>query len=126
MWRVLQHDEPDDFVIATGEMHSVRDFVEAAFAEVGVQIAWSGTGTDEVGRDTSSGEVRVKIDPRYFRPAEVELLLGDPSKAKEKLGWEPQVKFGELVGMMVRADLQDQGREAYLKEGGYEVKRYHE
>ena len=126
MWRVLQHDEPDDFVIATGEMHSVREFVEAAFAEVGVGIEWSGSGTDEVGRDSSSGEERVKIDPRYFRPAEVELLLGDPSNAKEKLGWEPKVKFGELVGMMVRADLQDQGREAYLKEGGYEVKRYHE
>ena len=91
MWRVLQHEEPDDFVIAT-----------------------------------DSGTVRVRIDPRYFRPAEVELLLGDPSKAKEKPGWEPTVTFGELVGMMVRADLQDQGREAYLRDGGYEVKRYRE
>ena len=88
------------------------DYVEAAFAEVGVTIARSGSGTDEVGKDAESGEVRVRIDPRYFRPAEVELLLGDPSKAKEKLGWEPQVKFGELVGMMVRLDLQHQGREA--------------
>ncbi len=126
MWRVLQAEEPDDFVIATGEMHSVRDFVEAAFAEVGVRITWSGSGTDEVGKDASTGEVRVRIDPRYFRPAEVELLLGDPSKAKEKLGWDPTVKFDELVCMMVQSDLQDQRREAYLRDGGYEVKRYHE
>ena len=126
MWRILQADAADDFVVATGEMHSVRAFVEAAFAEVGVTIAWSGSGTDEVGKDASTGAVRVRIDPRYFRPAEVELLLGDPSKAKEKLGWEPQVKFGGLVGMMVRADLKAQGREAYLRDGGYEVKRYHE
>ncbi len=126
MWKMLQADAPDDFVVATGEMHSVREFVEAAFAEVGVTIEWSGSGTDEVGRDASSGEVRVRIDPRYFRPAEVELLLGDPTKAKEKLGWQPKVTFPELVSMMVRADLQAQGREAYLKEGGYEVKQYFE
>ena len=126
MWRILQADEPDDFVIATGEMHSVRELVEASFAEVGITIEWKGSGTDEVGIDADSGTVRVRIDPRYFRPAEVELLLGDPSKAKDKLGWEPKVTFGELVSMMVQGDLQEQGREAYLKEGGYEVKRYHE
>ena len=126
MWRILQHDEPDDFVVATGEMHSVRDFVQAAFGEVDVTIEWRGAGTDEVGYDAATGKERVRIDPRYFRPAEVELLLGDPAKAKRMLGWEPKVMFGELVGTMVRSDLSDQGREAYLRDGGYEVKRYHE
>ncbi len=126
MWRILQHESPDDFVVATGEMHSVREFAEAAFAEVGVRISWNGKGTEEVGYDLDSGAERVKIDPRYFRPAEVEMLLGDPTKAKNVLGWAPKVKFHDLVGMMVRSDLKDQGREAYLRDGGYEVKRYHE
>jgi GDPmannose 4,6-dehydratase len=126
MWRILQADEPDDYVIATGEMHSVREFVEAAFAEAGITIQWKGTGVDEIGVDAVSGKILVRIDPRYFRPAEVEQLLGDPSKAREKLGWVPKVTFTELVSMMVQADLTDQQREAYLKDGGYEVKRYHE
>ena len=126
MWRMLQQDEPRDYVIATGETHSVREFVEAAFAEVGMPIAWEGSGVDEVGKDANTGEILVRIDPRYFRPAEVDLLLGDPSKAKTELGWEPKVTFRELVSMMMESDLKDQGREAYLKEGGYEVKRYHE
>ena len=121
-----QADKPDDFVIATGETHSVREFVEAAFKHVGVRIAWTGEGVDEIGVASESGETRVRIDPRYFRPAEVELLHGDPTKAAEVLGWKPKVTFQKLVEMMMTADMKDQQREAYLKEGGYEVKRYHE
>ena len=119
-------------VIYLGNLDAKRDwgfagdYVETSFAAFGITIEWKGSGTDEIGIDADSGTVRVRIDPRYFRPAEVELLLGDPSKAKEKLRWEPKVTFGELVSMMVQSDLQDQGREAYLRDGGYEVKRYHE
>jgi len=105
MWRILQQPEGDDFVLATGETHAVREFVERAFAETGVTIAWEGEGVDEVGRDAASGIVRVKIDPRYFRPTEVDLLIGDPSKAKAKLGWQHSTPFETLVRDMVRADL---------------------
>jgi len=105
MWRILQHDEPDDFVLATGESHSVREFVELAFAETGRSIRWEGTGVDEVGMDEGSGAVLVRIDPRYFRPTEVETLLGDASKARTRLGWSHTVGFGDLVAEMVRADL---------------------
>ncbi|MFD0987440.1 GDP-mannose 4,6-dehydratase [Methyloligella solikamskensis] len=104
MWRIVQHDEPDDFVLATGETHAVREFVELAFAEVGREIAWEGSGVDEVGKDASSGDVLVQIDPRYFRPTEVDLLLGDPTKAREKLGWESKTPFKQLVSEMVAAD----------------------
>ena len=126
MWAVLQADKPDDFVIATGEVHTVREFVEAAFQHVGVQIAWNGEGVNEIGLDSETGQTRVRIDSRYFRPAEVELLHGDPTKAADVLGWKPKVTFHKLVEMMMTADLKDQQREAYLKKGGYEVKRYHE
>ena len=105
MWRILQHPEPDDFVLATGEQHSVREFVECAFAEVGRGIVWRGTGVDEVGADKVTGAALVRIDPRYFRPAEVNSLLGDASKARAKLGWRPTVTFRELVSQMVAADL---------------------
>lgn len=105
MWLMLQQDEPDDFVIATGKMHSVREFVELAFGEVGIEIEWRGEGVDEVGVDAATGDARVEIDPRYYRPTEVELLLGDPAKAKEKLGWEAKVGLRELVKMMVEGDL---------------------
>ena len=105
MWLMLQQDEPDDFVIATGKMHSVREFVELAFEEVGIEIHWQGKGVDEVGVDAATGDVLVEIDPRYYRPTEVELLLGDPTKAKEKLRWEAQVGLRELVRMMVEGDL---------------------
>lgn len=105
MWMMLQQDQPDDYVIATGEMHSVREFIEKAFAEVGRPIEWQGKEVDEVGIDTTTGKTVVRIDPRYFRPAEVEQLLGDPSKAKRQLGWEAQVKFDELVKIMVDGDL---------------------
>ena len=105
MWMMLQQDEPDDYVVATGEMHTVREFIEKAFARLGHAIEWRGKGVDEVGIDTSTGKTVVRIDPRYFRPAEVEQLLGDPSKAKAKLGWAPEVKFDELVKIMVDGDL---------------------
>ena len=104
MWLMLQQDEPEDFVIATGEMHSVREFVELAFGEVGIEIQWRGDGVDEVGVDAATRDVLVEIDPRYYRPTEVKLLLGDPTKAKEKLGWEAKVGLRELVKMMVEGD----------------------
>lgn len=106
MWLMLQQDEPDDFVVATGETRSVREFVEAAAAAAGIEIEWEGRGTDEVGRDRASGEVIVDVDSRFYRPAEVDLLLGDPSKAKDKLGWTPRISFEGLAEMMMHADLE--------------------
>ena len=111
MWRILQQAEPDDYVLATGDAHSVREFVELAFAEIGVRIAWKGKALDEEGLDATSGRVLVKVDPRYFRPTEVDLLLGDPSKARAKLGWQHKVSFEELVAEMVAADLAAIARE---------------
>ena len=104
MWRIVQHDTPDDFVLGTGETHSVREFCERAFARAGMPIVWEGDGADEVGRD-AEGEVRVRIDPRYFRPTEVDLLLADASKARDVLGWVPTTSFEELVHEMVDADM---------------------
>jgi GDPmannose 4,6-dehydratase len=111
MWLMLQADQADDFVVGTGVTHSVRDFCRAAFAEVGVELEWTGEGIEEVGIDRASGLVRVEVDPRYFRPAEVDELQADPAKARRILGWQPRVGFDELVTMMVRADLEDIGRE---------------
>ncbi len=105
MWRIVQHDKPEDFVLATGEGHSVREFVELAFEHTGRTLAWSGKGVDEQGADAETGEVLVRIDSRYFRPTEVDNLRGDPSKAKEVLGWEHRTSFSELVSEMVEADL---------------------
>ena len=105
MWRILQHSEPDDFVLATGEEHSVREFVERAFAEVGRRIEWRGSAVDEIGVDAASGAVLVRVDPRYFRPSEVQTLLGDAAKARDKLGWRPTVTFDQLVAEMVAADV---------------------
>ncbi|MDK9721826.1 MAG: GDP-mannose 4,6-dehydratase [Rhodospirillales bacterium] len=105
MWRILQQPAPDDYVLATGETHSVREFVEAAFAVIGRQLAWSGSGVDEKGHDAKTGQLLVEIDPRYFRPAEVDLLLGDADKARTKLGWVPKVHFADLVKEMVQSDL---------------------
>jgi GDPmannose 4,6-dehydratase len=105
MWRILQHPEPDDYVLATGEAHSVREFVEKAFAQTGIRIGWTGSGVDEAGIDAQSGRILVKVDPRYFRPTEVDLLVGDASKARAKLGWQHRVSFDELVAEMVAADL---------------------
>jgi GDPmannose 4,6-dehydratase len=104
MWLILQQENPDDYVIATGETHSVREFTELAFKEVGIEILWEGKGAEEVGIDSSTGKILVEIDPRYYRPTEVEILIGDPSKAKEKLGWKPKVKLEELVKIMIKAD----------------------
>jgi GDPmannose 4,6-dehydratase len=105
MWLILQQDEPDDYVLATGESHSVREFVEEAFAQTGCRIEWHGSGSDEHGVDTKSGKTLVAIDPRYFRPAEVDRLLGDASKARERLGWRPKHSFAEIVREMVEADI---------------------
>src|SRR3954469_14865398 len=105
MYLILQQDRPDDYVLATGEMHSVREFIERAFAEVGRSLAWRGKGVDEEGVDDRNGQVLVKVDPRYFRPTEVELLLGDPSKARTVLGWKHEITFPMLVKEMVTSDL---------------------
>ncbi len=106
MWKMLQMDSPADYVIGTGETHSVREFAERAFAEVGIDLGWEGEGEGEIGRDQRTGEVRVTVDPAYYRPAEVDVLLADPSKARRELGWRPEVSFGELVHMMVQSDLE--------------------
>jgi len=105
MWRILQQPEPDDYVLATGESHSVREMVELAFAEIGREIVWKGRGAGEQGLDAKSGEVLVLVDKRYFRPTEVDILVGDPAKAREKLGWRHKVSFKELVAEMVASDL---------------------
>lgn len=105
MWRILQQEKAEDFVLATGETHTVREFVERAFGHVGKTIEWSGEGVDEIGRDAANGAVLVRIDPRYFRPTEVDLLLGDPAKAKEKLGWTHTTSFPDLVKDMVLSDV---------------------
>jgi len=115
MWLMLQQDEPDDYVIATGETHSVREFAEVAFKNVGVDIEWLGEGVNEIGRDKASGKTLVRIDPQFFRPAEVDFLMGDYSKAKKKLGWQPRTKFQDLVSIMVEADVKKVEKE--IKEG---------
>ena len=116
-WLMLQQDEPDDYVIASGEQHSVRDFVNAAAGEIGLEISWRGKGLEETGTD-QRGRVVIRVDARHFRPAEVETLLGDPSKAREKLGWRPKVGFGELVAEMMRADRESAEREAARRRCG--------
>jgi GDPmannose 4,6-dehydratase len=103
---MMQQDKPDDFVLATGETHTVRSFVEKAFRVTGRTIVWEGEGVNEIGKDSETGKVRVRIDPKYFRPAEVELLLGDPTKANTELGWKRKVSFDDLVTEMVVADIE--------------------
>ncbi|MES2339662.1 MAG: GDP-mannose 4,6-dehydratase [Pseudomonadota bacterium] len=115
MWRIVQHDTPDDFVLATGQTQTVREFVDRAFAEVGITIAWSGTGADEKGVDSATGRTLVQIDPRYYRPTEVELLIGDATKARTLLGWAPTTSFPDLVSEMVREDLKTVQREAQYR-----------
>jgi GDPmannose 4,6-dehydratase len=112
MWRIVQQDKGDDFVLATGETNTVRTFVELAFAEAGITLDWTGDGVDEVGRCTRTGKTLVKVDPRYFRPTEVDLLIGDPAKAKRVLGWEATTTLAELVSEMVREDIKAVAREA--------------
>jgi GDPmannose 4,6-dehydratase len=118
MWLMLQQDTPDDYVIAMGETHSVREFVELAFKNVGIHLLWRGEGVNEKGIDADTGKVLIEVDPRYFRPAEVGLLLGDVTKAREKLGWEPTVTFTELVQMMVREDLKQAERDRSCQSSG--------
>jgi GDPmannose 4,6-dehydratase len=118
MWLMLQQPKPDDYVLATGESHSVRDFIELAFGEVGRRIAWQGHGVDEIGIDAGSGKNLIRVDPRYFRPTEVEELIGDPSKAAERLGWRHTTSFKALVAEMVHSDLQAVPREAWRKDRG--------
>jgi GDP-mannose 4,6-dehydratase len=117
MWRILQQPTPDDYVLATGETHSVREFVELAFSHVNRHIVWKGEGVHEKGIDDASGDVLVEIDARYFRPTEVELLLGDPTKAREKLGWTHTTAFPELVRQMVESDLQVVAKESWRNDG---------
>lgn len=124
-WLMLQQEVAEDFVIATGVQYSVRDFVNAAAKELNMPINWQGTGVDEVGTDVH-GNVIVKVDARYFRPTEVETLLGDPSKAKQKLGWTPKITFEELVSEMVREDFKHAQRDELVKKHGYQAMDYHE
>jgi GDPmannose 4,6-dehydratase len=124
-WLMLQQDAPDDFVIATGVQHSVRDFVNVAASELGMSIRWEGEGADEKGFD-EFGNCIVAVDQRYFRPTEVETLLGDASKAREKLGWTPRVSFNELVAEMVREDFKSAERDELVKQHGYKPMNYHE
>ncbi|XOB40751.1 MAG: GDP-mannose 4,6-dehydratase [Candidatus Nealsonbacteria bacterium] len=126
MWLMLQQPEPDDYVIATGQQHSVREFCEFAFEELGIDLEWQGESLNEKGIDKKTGRIIVEIDPRYFRPAEVESLLGDSTKAREKLGWRPKTSFEELVKEMVHSDLEEAKRDAHLKNGGFEVKNHFE
>ena len=140
-WLMLQQDKPDDFVIASGMQHSVRDFVERAAGELGINLRWEGEGVDEVGivdsistnqppdgyiQKAHEGQIIIKVDPRYFRPTEVESLLGDASKAKRELGWEPKISFDELVKEMVLADLEVSKRDALVEKHGYKSFNYHE
>jgi len=124
-WLMLQQDEPEDFVIASGEQYSVRDFVEAAAREIGLSISWQGEGMAEKGYDPH-GKCLVQVDPRYFRPTEVETLLGDASKAKKKLGWETKIPFAELVAEMAREDLKTAERDELVKRNGYKIFEYNE
>ena len=135
-WLMLQQSQPEDFVIATGEQYSVRDFVNAAARELGVAMRWEGEGVNETGiveKVESSADLKLKpgqtivrVDPRYFRPAEVETLLGDPTKAKQKLGWTPKIKFSELVAEMMCEDLKEAKRDQLSRSHGYSTYSYHE
>jgi len=124
-WMMLQQETAEDFVIASGVQYSVRDFVNIAAEELGLKLTWEGLGVDEVAK-TEDGKVVVKVDPRYFRPTEVETLLGDPSKAKNKLGWEPKTTFKELVAEMVREDLKSAERDELVKKHGFSAYDFHE
>jgi GDPmannose 4,6-dehydratase len=135
MWMILQHDKPEDWVIATGRTTSIRDFVKMAFAHIGVTLAFKGKGINEVAFIESCsnekykleiGKVVLAIDPKYFRPTEVDLLIGDPTKAKEKLGWVPEISLEKLVDDMMQSDLKLFERDKYLKEGGHQTLNYFE
>jgi len=136
MWKMLQQEKPDDYVIATGKSHSVREFIEKAFSQIGITLAWKGSGIDEIGVIDSlnperlstagngqlkPGKALIRIDPRYFRPTEVDYLIGDPSKAKNKLGWEAKMSFDELVKLMVEEDLKEAQRDSLIQQQGYKT-----
>lgn len=121
MWLMLQQSEPDDYVVATGVQYSVRQFVEMSFAEVDIQIDWEGEAENEIGRNRKTGEVLVRVDPSYYRPTEVDTLLGDPTKAKQKLGWEPRTTLPELVREMMAADLDEAKRHKSLQDQGFKL-----
>ncbi len=121
MWRMLQQEEPEDFVLATGVTTTIREFTERAFAEVGITLEWSGNGVDETGRDAKSGNILVSIDPNYFRPTEVDLLIGDASKAREKLGWQPTCNLQQMIEEMIKADLEETRKDQLLQSGGFQT-----
>ncbi len=125
MYLILQRETPGDYVVATGDQHSVREFCEAAFKEVGFDISWSGAGVEEVGTDIASGKIIVRLDKKYFRPTEVDSLRGDASKIRKELGWKPKVGFAELVKEMVEHDLTEAMREVHLKSGGFRTSNNH-
>ena len=126
MWRMLQQEKADDYVLATGETNSVRYFTEKAFAEAGIELTWEGEGVNEIGKDKATGNVLVEVDPRYFRPTEVDLLIGDPTKAQTELGWEHKHTLDELIRDMVKSDVELFKRDKYLMEGGHNVLNYNE
>lgn len=126
MWMMMQQDEADDYVLATGETYRVRHFCDLAFGHVGITLEWKGTGVDEKAYDAKTGKVLIEIDPRYFRPTEVDLLVGDPTKAHQKLGWKHKHTLQQLVTDMVAADVELFKRDRYLMEGGHKVMNYHE
>lgn len=126
MWLMLQQEEADDYVIATGEQHSVREFINMAAAELDMDIEWKGSGVNEIGVDENTGSEIVAVDPRYFRPTEVETLLGDPSKAKRVLNWEAKTSFVDLIKEMVAADRESARRDALVRQAGYQTFDYHE
>ena len=122
MWLMLQEKEPDDYIIATGEQHSIREFCELAFKEVGIDLKWQGKGIKEKGIDKETGKIFIEVDSRYFRPVEVESLCGDYSKIRKKLGWRPRISFKELVKEMAQIDLEEARKDNHLKSGGFEIK----
>lgn len=121
MWRMLQQEKPEDFVLATGVTTAIREFAERAFAEVGITLGWTGRGVDEVGRDTKTGNTVVSVDPTYFRPTEVDLLIGDATKARKKLGWKPTLDLQQMIKEMIAADLEEARKDQHLQSGGFKT-----
>ncbi|MDE0792055.1 MAG: GDP-mannose 4,6-dehydratase [SAR324 cluster bacterium] len=121
MWRILQQEKPEDFVLATGVTTTIREFTERAFAEIGITLEWSGSGVDETGRDVKNGNILVSVDPAYFRPTEVDLLIGDASKAREKLGWEPTCDLQQMIEEMIKSDLEEARKDQLLQSSGFQT-----